>query len=954
MKFYLKINDDWVAPDFNVDDNIGIQLYWTFDNLQNPTDYVGEYSYDFTLPFTKKNRTLFRNFEQMDSITSTTNTQVFHPNVLIPYIIHTTNDVISTGEAYMSEINEKGYVLNLQGSLCTAFTKLLNSGWNTAKAANDEDYFLFEDVDETLDKDLIYRMWTNDSPTFNLDPTFTDITQIMTAVPMHQGLYEDFDSKSRVAYYSGLNLYYKADMFSGQDIGDGLNEWQMQEFRSYEQSFAIYIQKLFAIYKDKCMEICGYDLVLDNRWYNETYEYLEKMVYVLGKINSDALYADNTYYNPISRSWSMPDRNYQQSYELNGIASHTFEYQFNPFNAIRGQVVEFEFENEISATFPAEVTNSSICLCSWLNPFIYTLEFFDENSTLLNSYQFAIFMLPDATSSSSGEYLVPDSAINSFAPSGMPCYIIRYTALEANANPGLHIFQHINYRFLSTIDGQITAKVSWHYKDNSLPFLSSYSTDIITYLYYYYPAYGQPYMSTKCTAMVNLSEQLRSGQVFTFEKCFGDINPFTILLKYTKLLGMLWVVDDYTKTITIKRRSDYFWDLINTQNNAKSPSDEEYKGFTNITDLVDFNSFKITPLAWDTRKVEFNYDECEEGYMSKYNDKYGRTYGSALVLTENYLNKDTKNLLCQSDYDTIAPSCTVQPFYTPYGYYLQEATGKLKCNAAPSSTNDSGEGINLNNNFYFRLANVNLSDNMHVGGYRRDSNGKYAYITDDLTVEVASNAYMWHNNKVSSMNDQIVRKMPYFSTVRNGYGAQFAAPYELYFDIPITLRPQVITTDPLDPSDFERLERQEPIITYIYDLEYKGYVEEVYNVNNKTLEVNAAINGELYRKLKNVPLVIIEDVAYLVTEIEGWNEHNDKTKLKLRQIWDYSKLMDNNHSGAYTPAITMDTIDGTSPEITPIDLSAVMEDETSFEFDISQAENPEAFVERAPVDPITP
>lgn len=952
MKFYLKINDDWVAPDFNVDDDIGIQLYWTFDNLQNPTDYVGEYSYDFTLPFTKKNRTLFKNFEQMDSITSTTSTQVFHPNVLIPYIIHTTNDVISTGEAYMSEINEKGYVLNLQGSLCTAFTKLLNSGWNTSKAVNDSDYFLLNDIDETLDRNLIYRMWNNDTPDFTLDPTFSDVTQVLTAVPMHQGLYNDFDSKSRVWYQPTLGLYFSSEMFTDQNIGDGLNEWQMQEYRSYEQNFAIYIQKLFAIYQTRCREICGYDLVLDNRWYNETYEYLKNMVYVLGKIKNTNPYAETNYNSSSPSTWYMPDRNYNISDVLPGLSSHINNYTLSSFDVIRGQAVNFEFELEMSVTYPAETTNGSILMNSWLNPFMYTLQFVDESNVVHDTFNFAVFCLPDATSSSNNEYLIKDTDVTNWAPSGVPYSIIRYTVTNANANPGLHNFQHISYRFVSDYDGKLTPKISWHYNTDTIPFLSALGPASMPYLYYYYPPYDQPVMTTKVASTVSVSEELRSGQAFTFEKVFGDISPFTVLLKYTKLLGMLWIVDDYSKTITIKRRSDYFWDLINIQNNAKVPTDEEYKGFTNITDLVDFNSFKITPLAWDTRKVEFNYDECEDVYMKNYQDKYGRTYGSALVLTENYLNKDTRDLLCQSDYDTITPSCVVQPYYTPYGYYTQGATGKLKCNAAPTAQSDGGEALEVNNNFYFRLANVTLSNNMHVGGYRTDSSGKYAYISDDLVIEIRANKYMWHNNSAAAINDIAIRKMPSFSTVRNGYSCQFAAPYELYFDVPLDLTRR----DPFSPIVPPVIigELRTPAINYIYDLEYAEYVDEVYNVNNKTLEVNVAINGELYRRLKNVPLVIIEDVAYLVTEIEGWNEFNDKTKLKLRQIWDYNKLLTNNHSGSYTPVPSFNTLDGTTPEVTPPNITPVYEDENDIAFPQSEVEHPDTYVGLAPVDPITP
>ena len=180
MKFYLNINNQWVTPEFDINSDNNIQLNWTFDNLNNPADLVGEYSYEFTLPYTPTNRKVFKNYEKLDSASDVNNVNVFHPNVLIPYIIQTTNDVISTGEAYLSEISEEGYVLNLNGSLCTVFQKLLNSGWNKSKADADDEYFLFDDIDSQnlkLDRNLIKAMWENDTPSWQLDDTIADITE---------------------------------------------------------------------------------------------------------------------------------------------------------------------------------------------------------------------------------------------------------------------------------------------------------------------------------------------------------------------------------------------------------------------------------------------------------------------------------------------------------------------------------------------------------------------------------------------------------------------------------------------------------------------------------------------------------------------------------------------------------------------------------------------------------
>lgn len=939
MKFFIKINNTWETPDFNTEDDIGLQLYWTFDNLTNPVDYVGEYSYEFTLPFTKKNVEIFKNFDKLDSITSTTSTQVFHPNILIPYIIQTTNDVISTGEAYLSSVTQDGYVIALNGSLCTAFTKLLNSGWDTAKAASDEDYYLFDDVDLVLNKDLIGQMWMNDNPQFVLDPTYTDISEVLTAVPMHQGRYTNFDSNKQISFllpplvtdYTERDLFYDSDG-NVIDCGDGLTEWQMQEFRSYEQNFAIYVQKLFAIYKRKCEEICDYQLNLDSRWYNNTYQYLQKMVYVLGRLNNKNPEVVENYEATRNYTHIMPmiSGNFQTT---PGLTDMTAIFNIDPINVERGQVIEYT--NEFGLSFDYNTTDTYYLFANWDNPVIINTKFVDSDDNVIEEFTKAYFLLPD-TLYVSDQYYVQESQITTTTP--YEKVIVRYTPQPASTST-LKILIQDNFKFKTTFDGTLTPKVNVHYYNNQTPFgtIVYYNYPIVMATYVY-PSEELPTMNIAMNVQHNTTPAIRSGQKFSFEKVFGDIQPFTVLLKYTKMLGMVWVVDDYNKTITVKRRSDYFWDLVNVDNNMKNPNNDIFKGFYDITDLVDFDSYKITPLAWDTRDVNLNYDEAEDVYMKKYYDKYGRTYGSALIKTENYLNKDTMDLMCNDDYDTIAPSCIVQPFYTPYNYFKQKRGAKLKCQSAPTAQNDKGEQVDMRNNFYFRLANVNLDANMHTDGYRRDSIGNYAYISDDTEFETMNNKFAWHGQYYNYFggNDLLVRKMPSFSTIRNGYSLQFAAPYEQYFNVPILVRPTPVF--PVDPIPVPGV--REPLrvnVTYLYDNEFKNYVEEIYNVNNKTLEVNVAVNSELYRRLKSVPLVLIEDVAYLVTEIEGWNEFDNTTKLKLRQIWNYNKLIEQNQSGGYTPVFSWNTENGLEPlPVLPENYPAVIDEATDISVDMNE------------------
>ena len=943
MKFFIKINNTWETPDFNTNDETGIQLYWTFDNLQNPVDYVGEYSYEFTLPYTQHNNQIFHNFSRLDSVTSTTSTHVFHPNVLIPYIIQTTNDVISTGQAYLSEVNENGYVIALNGSLCTAFTKLLNSGWDTDKAANDDEYYLFDDIDEVLTANLVKTMWNNDDPAFTLDPTYSDISEVLTVVPMHQGRYQEFESTKNVRWYGfPINFYFESPIFvdgDGNEIdcGDGLNECQMQEYRAYEQNFAIYVQKLFAIYQRKCREICDYELNLDSRWYNDTYEYLQKMVYVLGRLKHKAPEIQDVYDDEQSISKYLPNYYGGGATTIPGLSNQV--YNFNNFQTItveRGEMIEYNFEFHYNSTYPSDGSETYYLLANWSNPLVASITFTDQDNNVYKEFKYAFHELPDVLAGS--DYYVDNTVIDTNL-NGYERIIGRYTPSECG--DGIVYGFSATVRLKSDFNGTLTPKVAINYCSDSIPYITYAYTHNLTQLlpYYCYPSLtNNPQITIKANATHTITPATRTGQTFNFMKVFGDINPFDVLLKYTKMLGMVWIVDDYNKVISIKRRSDYFWDLLNVDNNAKNPNNDIFKGFYDITELVDYDSYKITPLAWDTRRVHLNYDDCDDMYMKKYKEKYDRTYGSALIITENYLNKDEENLLCNDEYDTIAPSCVVSPYYIPYSYYQQQRQAKVRCIAEPTAQSDSGEQADVNNNFYFRLSNTTLPANMHTDGYRKDDTGTYAYITDDSEYEYLTGTYMWHANSYMyhpDCTDELVRTIPNYSTIRNGYSLQFSAPYEVYFTVPTTIRPLPW----FDPIPLPAIP-----VKYLYEQEYQKYVEEVYNVNNKTLEVNCAVNGELYRRLKNVPLVLIEDVAYLVTEIEGWNEFNRTTKLKLRQIWNYNKLTQQNQSGGYTPVPSWNTIDGTEPLPVPSDVPVDIEEITDIAYELEEGKTDDEII----------
>lgn len=920
MKLYLHIGKNWVQPDYDQEQDDIIKLNWTFDDLINPTNYISEYSYHFILPITAKNDQMFSNirFPEADLAYNSN----FLPHYKFDYIIHASDDTISTGEAILDEITDEGYVINLQGSLCTAFSRLLNSGWN--RTVEDDDYYLFDDVEgEYLTRNLVKRSWDNANPPFHIENNLSeeDITNILSFIPEHQGRYKDnFDSTSWMIMKNNklkkVTVGYHTDDEHSYEIspGDGLNEWEIQEFRSYEQPVAVYIQKLFEIYRQKCKDICDYELELDERWYNNTYEYLQKMVYVLGRIPKQESSSDinqNSASSTVNKT--LPSNWDARRKTIPGLGNITATMTTPNTIPVRyNDIVHFEYQLNIQYILPGNI----LYVCPSYHSFIYGLaEVVDENN--ITRYQHTtLFQLLDDVKEQNGNYVHDATPLSGLFEQSFDSFV---TLRQPSSTDYEHFREKAlsQFNWMSNYNGNVKLRVTFGYANENTPFATYIGGQTPGYTQVYFS--NAPQLSVHFNSVYTISQNQRSGRNFNYELAFKEEKPFEILLKYSKLIGLVWTFDDYSKRIIVKRRSDYFSDLLCRDNNRKNPNNEEWRGFFDITNLVNSDDIKITPLSWQSRYVTYNYKDADDDFMKKYQEKYGRTFGSARVLTNNYINNEEEDLLGDSESNTIYPSCVVQPFYRTYGSFIYNSDMKVQCSVAAPSSSTDGEQADVKGNFYFRLSNVALPASMHADAYKQDEYGNWANISDDTTYETTTNEYCWHSlpyivaqhinfpffSKIPE-TDTITRSIPHYHVLRDGYNCQFADTYEINYNMPLLLRPF----------------GQEARVKYVYDTEWADYIKEIYNVKNKTIEVKASVDGELYRRLKTVPLVTINGVAYLITEIKNWSSDNDFTELTLRQIWNYNYLESKRKQGVQP--ITNNTSDGTAPQLIPYENAGII------------------------------
>lgn len=278
MNLYLKVNDDWIQPDVDTSTDVSFALNYTFDTLENPTDYMSTFSYDFQLPKTEKNNKLFGLFNEIPS------SEQFPPNELIEFLYYGGGNTVSRGECYITEINEEYYTLAMNGSLQTVFSKLLNSGWNKIKAEEDNEYYLLPEI------------WKNISysPT-TLKSNWEFDTN---SAPFSWASVKDYPFQlQRFNYIAGFaptqpnDDSYVSDKLidvngNETDIQEETNAHQMSEWKVNDTSLYpyVYVLRLWQIFQEHCKTITDYDLLLDDRWYNTDYEFLRNLVYVLPTI----------------------------------------------------------------------------------------------------------------------------------------------------------------------------------------------------------------------------------------------------------------------------------------------------------------------------------------------------------------------------------------------------------------------------------------------------------------------------------------------------------------------------------------------------------------------------------------------------------------------------------------------------------------------------------------------
>lgn len=913
MKVLLRKNSTADYAEVKLDDQQDVQLNFTHDNLENPTAYVSECSYSLKLPRCAENDKFFSEFCQLDSVVLANG---YDPTRRMDYmLLDSTGAMISTGSAVINTIDGQNYNLSLLGSQSRIFKWLLNAGYDTAKAAEDDTYYLMTDwlkrrkvmvagfprfftQENGINAALVYASWMIDNPTFSLltarrfnlrviynlngDAAITEtaafIASIVGFAPTAQGRYKDFESatwleKGTVAGTPATKPSFLPVLCSARDsegepikkvdVKDGTIDAQMLEYRSYYMQPYIYVAMLWQLFQSEFAYITGgYTLNLDSRWFDVNNSELRRLVYMLPPLTTSIgtrigsiPAATKQLYNPQTHIYAY---NLPQAYDIIDQTDYpvggTNYGQVDGMNSINITSTQENVElsptrlNRVRVTTQIQMEINGKpgkkMYFNGFNPLVYTLTLKDENNTELTTNEGLIFLLPTDEAVSYEDqtsFMYTQNILrNRVFLNGDKIFKVAYEPITGSGTFEFVISMEIG--IIPPNDMTISAEMVLNFENKCAPFM--YFDGGVQHYWYN----GQlPIQDITGTVTTDGSIEIaaRSNSTVSLERLFYAEPPFNILLKYSKLRHLLWVVDDVSKTVTVIRSQDYY-------------ADRYGEGIKDITDYVDAGKqISMSPLSWDSHRVIFNLEEPSVEGLEGYSERYGQTYGSKVVVTQNNLNNGDKSLL-----KGIVSSVLYGQTVAPCGQLklINEENTAVHFELRPQPSNiRNGECAEVSGNFYYRHNNAALEP--LVTSAWRDA----AQITDDNPREVRDGRYCWQGEDVIDGIECSV--LPVLNTVSDdGLSVLFAPVREVY------------TATPDNPTE------------YLYEYCWKNYIEEVYNAQNKTVELYINISPSMLARLRRNPLVQIENCIYLLTEIKGWGEHSQKCKCKLRQITNINKL----------------------------------------------------------------
>lgn len=799
MQMFIKQDATWRSIELG---NSELNMNHTIISILNPSEIVAPFSYGMSVPRTKENSVIFEYKYRLDNLNN--DSQLFE------FIIIDDIYVPITGTCYIESIDNENYNLVLNGSMTAVLNTLLDT--------NNSEFYngLNTEINPTLIKsnfeyNVDNYIWNFIS--FNrLFPQNGILNNLGGFLPVSNQVPVDFENSKQVI--SSLIGSLPEEMVSQQ----------MAEFRDWSLRPYVYVHRLWQIVQNKCKELTGYDMILDNRWFNQNNNHLNKLVYVLNDLD-----VSNT--SETNQTGIPKDTYFSNGSEFTNYTS-TIEGEEITVSGDNRAVFEFDIP------FSFEVENSSNKMM--FNPKYYikaNVIIQNDNQVYVNK-DIIYYFVPKWTETGDTVFEnVPTLVRNYLESLGDELVIVEYgvpklnrilnigslyhrealqnvqdAKLQVNVSVGTQPYDYPNTLYRIRTDCPVV------FVDEDLDFTGdleyNYSSGGVSSIDYVGPNIpvslnGEDLIDT---TMLLLN---KSNSKLNIDRFFSGENMFSICLKYCKLANLTVVVDDVDKTIKFINIGDLLED-------AKT-------NVVDITDVTNVDNMNIELSPWGSRYFEFNFDDSDIEILDDYESEI--SYGGLKVDTNLIKNNDVEEL-----FEDIKPAVIVASYIRPYNSYTQEVDYRVQ---------DDNYLANESGCFVFRLAN-GVYDSTIRDGLRVDNSGAYVLITSDLQLERDYQVYCFHRTLYG--DDVKTYSRPVFGVNNNNAICYFGKP-TIMFD--------------REDSSLQG--------TTLFDRYWKDTMVSVYGNGNKCIKAECVLNLGLYTEIKNKPIIMIGNTLWIVAEISNYS-----------------------------------------------------------------------------------
>ena len=853
--------------EIELDESVQFAITKQFEDLSNPTAIINDWSKTVSIPFTATNNEIFGHIYNPDRLivvgTSGTLTGIyFDPLKKLDMRLQYGDNVLMTGYAKMNEIklsNGKGtYELTLFGQLGKVLQEMSKITFDTT--TNDTKYLIdgSKYLEEYISKELVYNSWKSTGQSQlgliekwlyiinpqtgvvvkkpNIAYKTTDIIGFAPNNAFDNGFdYKTYQSTTAkfetfTSTLENTNFEEMTGVSPDSAIPNGLLPREIGEYRSYLQLPFIYWNKFFQMFNKKVTELTGYNIELDDTWFNSSNPYYGNLVMMAARPydnQSDEVYTNGYYFRILGGTnlrWGSTWNTNQDGY----LGVSTIDSEKNETYPLLN-----------SSTFTV-TTNEKV----WLSPIKFVMQ---VPSSYANGKRQPINWKKGKTLQIRKEIINADTneTIDStyvyYGPSEKQThytFIVPAESYEVNGSLNGWDITLPAQTITKNIGSATHLKVKYTARFNAAAGDTPWESNGGTY-----NPKGNSYLSPKTLpdmTAVTVSFPVTTGTKITFNDLWNnEFSPFSEIIKYCKIFRIAISVDDINKTIKYTRQNTYF-------NNYR---------ILDWSDKVDFSKdYTIKPISFENKYVLFNYEKSDLKGQEDYQKRFGYNYGEKILNTNYNFNNETKKLFEKEKvYTSINNSDNVLSWTSLYEnkQIVYTTTDEI---FVLCKDKDDKYKKQFGNYFFFQ----------GLASFSTQSPMRNVIITDDSDLQIDNNIRCYGQ----SWNYTDVSTYPKLNTIWTDNGQKKLCIFN---------KPGTTYSTAQDFTDAKG----------IYDLFWKDYLDERYNIQNKIMTCYLKLTQTDFVNFKFSNFVKIGNMIYFVNKIYDFNvESNGTTKVDLISVQD--------------------------------------------------------------------